>query len=219
MPCSTLILYSQAIPGDSRAYPPSLPFQEAVPTASVWRAYSDESGKYNADMVAQQRAKLNIILVFAGLFSAVVTAFIIQSSANLKPDYQKTASLLLWDHVNIQRAVANGTSIDALITSNTDPTAHFTPDHNDVVSYAVLWTSLALSLATAFFAILLDAWYFHYLWPIGKELKFCARTRHFGYANGVSGLIRGYIGLLQLLLHLSVIIFLYGLIIPFLDPV
>ncbi|KAK0467636.1 hypothetical protein IW261DRAFT_1306290, partial [Armillaria novae-zelandiae] len=193
-------------------YVPNLPIEEAGPTSSVWRVYLDESRDCHVNMVAEQRAKLNVILVFAGLFSSVVTAFVIQSSANSKPDYQKLAALLLFDQINIQRALANGTSIDNIITSNTDPTAHFTPDRNDVVSHVLLLTSLVLSLITAFLAILLDTGYSHYLWTITEQLKSRAHTQHVGYTDQINWPVHIYIIFLQLLLHLSVITFFYGLI-------
>ncbi|KAK0209904.1 hypothetical protein IW262DRAFT_1281077, partial [Armillaria fumosa] len=112
----------------------------------------------------------------AGLFSAIVTAFVIQLSANLHPDYQKMSALLLFDQINIQRVLANGTSLDDLITSHTDPTAPFTPDPHDVWIYRYWSTSLTLSLLTAFFAILVDVWYFLYLSPIAGQLKVHACT-------------------------------------------
>ncbi|KAK0190185.1 hypothetical protein F5146DRAFT_1139768 [Armillaria mellea] len=83
-------------------------------------------------MVAEQKGELNFILVYAGLFSAIVTIFVIQSSGNLEPDYQKMMALLLFDQINIQHALANGTPLDDIITSDTNPTAPFTPDSHDV---------------------------------------------------------------------------------------
>ncbi|KAK0209924.1 hypothetical protein IW262DRAFT_1281063, partial [Armillaria fumosa] len=157
------------------------PFEEAGPTSSIWRAYLDESWDCDTNMVAEQRGELNIILVFAGLFSAIVTAFVIQLSANLQPDYQKMSALLLFDQINIQRVLANGTSLDNIITSDTDPTAPFTPDLHDIWIYRYWSTSLTLSLLTAFFAILVDAWYFLYLSPIARQLKVRAHTRHLHY--------------------------------------
>ncbi|KAK0209902.1 hypothetical protein IW262DRAFT_1281114, partial [Armillaria fumosa] len=208
----TFTLYLQVIPGDFKAYAPNPPFKEAGPTSSVWRAYLDESRDYDTDMVAKQRGELNIILVFAGLFSAIVTAFIIQSSANLEPDYQEMAALLLFDQINIQRALANGTSLDDIITSNTDPTTPFTPHPDDVWTYRIWVTSLTLSLVAAFFATLIDAWYFHYLGPITGQFQVRACTRHLRYKRLRNGGLHACITLLQLLLHWSLGMFLSGLL-------
>ncbi len=94
-----------------------------------------------------------------------MSTFIAQSSANLQPDYQQLSAYLLFDQINIQRAIANGTSLDRITTSGADPTAHFTPKYLDSWINALWLTSLTLSLATALFAMLADEWYCHYLSP------------------------------------------------------
>ncbi|KAK0486780.1 hypothetical protein EDD18DRAFT_1082688 [Armillaria luteobubalina] len=162
----TPAIYSQCIPGDFQAYKPSLPFTEGHPNSSVWDAYSDEIQNYDTNMVAEQRAKLNIFL--AGLFSVVVTTFIIEYSENLEPDYQQMMALLLFDQINIQHVLANGTLLDNITTSNTDPTTQFTPNSIHVMSLGMLWMSLALSILTAFLSILVYAVYFDYMWPTTK---------------------------------------------------
>ncbi|SJL15292.1 uncharacterized protein ARMOST_18785 [Armillaria ostoyae] len=142
---------------DSQGYPPSPPFKEAGPTSSVWHAYSDESRNSDSDMLRDRRGEVNILLVFAGLFSAVVSAFFTQSSYSLQPDYQEMSAILLFDQINIQRGLANGIFIDDIPTSSIDPTAPFTPDPYDLIASGFWLTSLTLSLATAFFATLVDA--------------------------------------------------------------
>ncbi len=121
------------------------------------------------------------------------------------------SALLLFDQINIQRALANGTSLDDITTSGTDPTAPFTPDPNTVFINGLWLVSLTLSLMTAFFAILVDAWYCHYLSPIVGEPKVRARTRHFRYKGLIKWRVRASISFLQLLLHFSLIIFFCGL--------
>ncbi|PBK79561.1 hypothetical protein ARMGADRAFT_950703, partial [Armillaria gallica] len=160
----------------SRVYPPSQPFEEAGPTSSVWRAYLDESLIYHTDMLEKQRGQTNILLVFAGLFSAIVTAFIIQSSANLRPDYQKLSALLLFDQINIQRALANGTSLDRITASGVDPTAPFSPKPLDSWINGLWFASLTISLTAAFFAIIVDEWYYHYLSPVAGDPQVGVRT-------------------------------------------
>ncbi len=50
------------------------PFEEAGPTARVWQTYIDESLKHDAKMVANERDKVNILLVFV---SASVQGYIV----------------------------------------------------------------------------------------------------------------------------------------------
>ncbi|KAK0471472.1 hypothetical protein IW261DRAFT_1308697, partial [Armillaria novae-zelandiae] len=191
-------------------YPPSPPFEEAGPTSSVWCAYLDESRDCDTNMVAEQRGEVNILLVFAGLFSAVVSNFITSLSTNFQPDYQAMSAILLFDQINIQLALANGTAPDDVTTSGIDPNAAFTPNPSDVITNGLWLMSLTLSLVTAFFAILVDAWYCHYVSPIAGQPKIRARTRHLRYKGLMGSGIRTYISFLQLLLHLSLITFVYG---------
>ncbi|PBK83022.1 hypothetical protein ARMGADRAFT_945592, partial [Armillaria gallica] len=188
------------------------PFEGARPTANVWRTYIDESSMYDADMLQNQRGEVNILLVFAGLFSAIVSAFIVQSSGSLRPDYQQLSAYLLFDLINVQRALSNGTSLDNIITSGADPTAPFTPKSLDSWVNGLWFASLAFSLATALFAVLADEWYYHYLSPITGDPQVRSRIRHFRYMGLLDWHISNFIGLLPLMLHLSLGLFLLGLV-------
>ncbi|KAK0432949.1 hypothetical protein EV421DRAFT_2088992 [Armillaria borealis] len=201
---------------DSRGYAPSEPFEEAAPTSSIWRAYLDESLIYDTDMLGNQRGQVNILLVFAGLFSAIVSAFIAQSSTNLQPDYQQLSAYLLFDHINLQRAIANGTSLDQITTSSADPTAHFIPKPLDLWVNGLWFASLTLSLATALFAVLADEWYCHYLSPIAGNPQVRSRTRQLRYTGLIEWHVSTLIRLLPLMLHLSLALFFVGLVLSLL---
>ncbi|KAK0429898.1 hypothetical protein EV421DRAFT_1684037, partial [Armillaria borealis] len=192
-------------------YAPSPPFKEAGPTSSVWRAYLDASLNDTA-MFGNHKDELNIILVFAGLFSAVATSFISQSSVNLQPNYQQISALLLFDQINIQRALANGTSLDHITTSGADPTAPFTPTFLDSVINGLWFTSLSMSLTVAFIAIIADQWYASYLSPISGNPKVRARVRHFRYNGLIHSNIRAIIDFLPTTLRTSLFLFFIGLV-------
>ncbi|KAK0226833.1 hypothetical protein EDD85DRAFT_891038, partial [Armillaria nabsnona] len=202
-----------ATTGDSEKYPPSPPFEEAGPTSSVWRAYLDEGESFDTNMLEKQREEVNRLLIFAGLFCSVVSNFLPLSSENLEPDYEAMSASLLFDQINIQLALANGTPLDDITTSGTDPTAPFIPARIDQVINALWLTSFALSLATAFFAILVDARYCDHVSPIPGEPKVRARTRHLRYKRFIKWNIRRSITIIQLLSHFSLITFAIGLVI------
>ncbi len=86
------------------------------------------------------------------------------------------SAFLLFDQISIQRALANGTPLDDITTSGTDPTAPFIPATIDQVINVLWLTSFSLSLATAFFAILVVAQYCDHVSPIPREPKVRART-------------------------------------------
>ncbi|KAK0482908.1 hypothetical protein EDD18DRAFT_1084586, partial [Armillaria luteobubalina] len=190
--------------GDFRAFAPKLPFEEAGPTSSIWYTYLGKIQDLETDLVAEQRGELNIILVFSGLFSAVITAFYMKSLENLVPDYQQVAVLLLLDQINIQCTLANGTSLDNIITSNADPTGDsFVPDWTDYGIYCLWVICLTLSLLIAFSAILINEWYFRYLSPMAGKHK----VHDFHYKVRIHWHVRIWITMLQFLLNLSLLIF------------
>ncbi|PBK78633.1 hypothetical protein ARMSODRAFT_1011186 [Armillaria solidipes] len=67
--------------------PPDAVGEEMAPNAIFWRTYNDEAAVSDAEVMEQYRDTIDILLVFAGLFSAVVTAFVVQASESLKPDF------------------------------------------------------------------------------------------------------------------------------------
>lgn len=141
-----------------------------------------------------------------------MTTFISQSSVNLQPDYQQISALLLFDLINIQRALVNGTSLDLVTTSGADPTAPFTPKKLDSVINGLWYLSLALSLAIASFAIIADQWYASYLSHISGTPKFRARIRHFRHHGLTHSRIRLFIVFLPTTLRLSLYLFFVGLV-------
>lgn len=201
---------------DSRGYAPSQPFEEAAPMSSIWRAYLDESEICDREICEAHRGETNILLVFAGLFSAVVSTFIAQSLTNLQPNYQQLSALLVFDQINIQRAIANGTSLDTIRTSGADPTVGFTPKRLDSWVNGLWLASLTLSLSYAFLAVLADEWHSHYLSPVAGDPQVRSRTRQFRYTGLIEWRVSTLIRLLPLMLHLSLALFFVGLVLSLL---
>ncbi|KAK0442849.1 hypothetical protein EV421DRAFT_1657727, partial [Armillaria borealis] len=172
-------------------------YEETTPNARVWRTYEDESRIHDANMVEESRDNVDVLLVFAGLFSAVVTTFVVQTSQSLQPDYAAISASLLYESVLVQRAIANGSSVNAIALN---PTISFVPATTDVWMNGLWFTSLFLSLTTALVAVLVKQWLHH----------------HVAFPSGTprDGVI---MGLLPVLMHLALAIFLVGLVI-FLQP-
>lgn len=94
----------------------------------------------------------------AGLFSAVVTAFVQLSQALLpQPDQSTTHTALLLELIAVHRASANGVPVDTIRSSTL-------PMDASEASRIVYWTnriwylSLSLSLIAAFVAVLVKQW-------------------------------------------------------------
>ncbi|PBK80773.1 hypothetical protein ARMGADRAFT_1020701, partial [Armillaria gallica] len=82
-------------------------YEELSPLVRVWRTYLEECSAFDIEMLEGWRDGLDVLLIFAGLFSAVVTTFIIQTSQNLQVDYGQVTATLLFKLIDVQRTAAN----------------------------------------------------------------------------------------------------------------
>ncbi|KAK0227824.1 hypothetical protein IW262DRAFT_1454999 [Armillaria fumosa] len=198
-------------------YPEDAPYEEASSNARVWRTYEDESKNHDANMVEESRDNVDVLLVFAGLFSAVVTTFVAQTSQSLQPDYTAVSASLLYESVLVQRAIANSSSVDSIAPSPLNPTIAFVPAATDVWVNGLWFVSLFLSLTTALVAVLVKQWLHHYVALPSGTPRDRSFTRQFRYAGFQKWRVQVIIGLLPVFMHLALAIFLVGLVI-FLQP-
>ncbi|KAK0441430.1 hypothetical protein EV421DRAFT_732643 [Armillaria borealis] len=198
-------------------YPEDAIYEETTSNARVWRVHEDESRIHDANMVEESRDNVDVLLVFAGLFSAVVTTFVVQTSQSLQPDYAAMSASLLYESVLVQRAIANGSSVNSIAPSPLNPTVAFVPATTDVWVNGLWFTSLFLSLTTALVAVLVKQWLHHYVALPSGTPRDRSFTRQFRYAGFQKWHVQVIIGLLPVLMHLALAIFLVGLVI-FLQP-
>lgn len=95
----------------------------------------DECEVYDNDMVTEARDGLDLLLVFVsihlsssiymsssaiqvGLFSAVLTTFVAQTSQSLSNNFVAVSTYLLVEMVTLQRAQITGASIDSIPSSD-----------------------------------------------------------------------------------------------------
>ncbi|KIY66519.1 hypothetical protein CYLTODRAFT_354884, partial [Cylindrobasidium torrendii FP15055 ss-10] len=192
-----------------KKYPPDPRHQELSENARVWWMYNDEAAIFDADMVGEAADSLDILLVFAGLFSAVLTTFVVQTSQSLAPDNAAIAVALLFELVSVQRAAATGTSLVNIASANIAPSV----TRSDVWVNALWFTSLALSLSSALFAVLSKQWLRQYTSFISGTARERAFIRQFRYDGMEKWAVRTIIGLLPTVLHLALGFFLLGLVI------
>ncbi|KAI0309003.1 hypothetical protein OF83DRAFT_1038054, partial [Amylostereum chailletii] len=103
-------------------------------------------------MAEHWKGQLDSILIFAGLFSATVTALIVESYKGLSPDSGDATVLLLTQIAQQLMARENGTQVPPTSL----PTASFQLSKL-TVSVNVLWfSSLMLSLTAAIGAIVVQ---------------------------------------------------------------
>ncbi|PBK99434.1 hypothetical protein ARMGADRAFT_1043656 [Armillaria gallica] len=193
--------YEQKFPEDKR-------YEELGPMARVWRTYLEECGPFDLEMVEGWRDALDVLLVFAGLFSAVVTTFVAQTSQSLQVDYGQVTATLLIELIDVQRSAANGSLVNDIPRSDLT----FRPSTSDSWVNGLWFTSLSLSLSTALFAVLTKQWIHQYMSvPSGTPLDRC-RLRQFRYMGLQRWGVDLIIGLLPVLMSASLAVFLVGLV-------
>lgn len=93
----------------------------------------------------------------AGLFSAVVTTFVVQTSTALQADYAQISVSIMLELVAIQRAWASGSPVDGVPKSVLSIDS-VTASSLDYWCNGFWFVSLALSLSTALMAVLVKQW-------------------------------------------------------------
>ncbi|KAJ7663738.1 hypothetical protein DFH06DRAFT_1295820 [Mycena polygramma] len=183
--------------------------------ADVWAIYVAEAEKYDKGLVESWSSDMQGMLIFAGLFSASLTAFLIESYKTLNPDSGDTTVKLLAQISHQLAASAQGSMLE-LPTTSTD----FTPSPAALVCNALWFISLGLSLSCALFATLLEQWArdFIHRTEIRSAPIIRARIFSFLYYGLKRFNMHMLVDIIPLLLHLALFFFFAGLI-AFLIPV
>ncbi|KAK0451102.1 hypothetical protein EV421DRAFT_1212204 [Armillaria borealis] len=198
-------------------YPEDAYCEEMGQNARVFRTYLDERRIYDANMIEEARDGVDVLLVFAGLFSAVVTTFLVQTSQSLQADYAEMSANLLFEMINIQRAAASGASLDSVAASPLNPNTTFIASTTSVRVNGLWFASLALSLTTALVAVLVKQWLHHYMALPSGTPREQSLLRQFRFAGLQKWRVLVIIGLLPVLMHTALANFFVGLVI-FLGP-
>ncbi|KAF8177541.1 hypothetical protein K438DRAFT_1479335, partial [Mycena galopus ATCC 62051] len=117
-----------------------------------WSIYVGEAERYDAALVESWRADMEGMLIFSGLFSASLTAFLIESYESLQPD---SGDLTVATLSQISQQLA-AIAIDQPFTLQTPPP--FEPTTASLWCNALWFISLSLSLTCALLATLVEQW-------------------------------------------------------------
>ncbi|KAG7086087.1 hypothetical protein E1B28_003602 [Marasmius oreades] len=112
-----------------------------------WDALTKTIDTRDDELMKGYKEDIDTLLVFAGLFSAIVTAFTIESSKRLEEDLQNTTVVLLRQLAHRQMSGLSS-----------PPPAPFTPNPSDVRINTVWFLSLILALVYALFGLLCKQW-------------------------------------------------------------
>ncbi|KAE9404454.1 hypothetical protein BT96DRAFT_1072100, partial [Gymnopus androsaceus JB14] len=175
-----------------------------------YKTYLDEKEQFDNDRITAWRDALDVLLVIIGLFSAIVTSFVIQTSQNLQgPDYSQLTAVMVYNLILVQESLANGSLPLPTIQNPTDTLA--SPSVAIVWVNALWFTSLSISLSTALIAVLTKQWLYWYMAPASGTAQERARLQQFRLSGLENYHVPMIIDLLPITLHISIALFLVGL--------
>ncbi|KAK6988032.1 hypothetical protein R3P38DRAFT_286745 [Favolaschia claudopus] len=191
--------------------------EDEAATAKVWAIYAREAEKYDKGLVESWKSDMEGMLIFAGLFSAVLTAFLIESYKTLNPDPGDLTVQLLTRISEQIVASANGNTSKVPLPLELNDSG---PTRAALACNALWFLSLGLSLSCALIATLLEQWAREFLHRTDIHSAPVIRARIFSFLY--YGLRRfnmhAIVDIIPLLLHLSLMLFFSGLV-AFLIPV
>ncbi|KAJ7617315.1 hypothetical protein FB45DRAFT_756846 [Roridomyces roridus] len=177
----------------------------------MWSIYVGEAERYDAALVESWRADMEGMLIFSGLLSASLTAFLIESYKNLQPD---TGELTV---AAIQQLVAISLGDTAAASQ---PPSKFAPTTPAIVCNALWFVSLSLSLICALLATLVEQWAREFLHKTDMRPSPARRARIFSflYFGLKSFHMPTVVDTIPSLIHGSLLLFFAGLV-AFLLPI
>ncbi|KAH8823651.1 hypothetical protein DL96DRAFT_1468532, partial [Flagelloscypha sp. PMI_526] len=193
-------------------YPEDAPGQELGEDARVFKVYNDLAEEYDRDMIRGFRDTLDSLLIFASLFSAVITTFVVQTAQALPTDQAVITNHLLVDIATLLRANGNITVLATIPPSNFGPDTS-TFKTTDIWINGLFFASLSLALATALLSVLAKQWLQAYTTVISGPAKEIALIRHLRFRGLEKWKMHEIIGALPLILHASLALFFAGLFI------
>ncbi|KAJ4479285.1 hypothetical protein J3R30DRAFT_3670093 [Lentinula aciculospora] len=173
-------------------YTPDVLGEELKENARVWKTYLDEAKSIDDEMLTGFKETIESLLLFAALFPAVVTAFIITTITSVQPNFTEITAILLVEQVKLLRAAGNSTKINDIPESPVD-LQNASIDTNDLWINDLFPASLSLLLAASLLSVLR------------------AMVHQFRYAGLVKWRLTEIVGVLPLILHAYLALFLIGL--------
>ncbi|EJD51456.1 hypothetical protein AURDEDRAFT_159188 [Auricularia subglabra TFB-10046 SS5] len=176
---------------------PDLFGEELADDARIWRVYDRVAKEDDERRIATWNRGLDNLALFAGLFSAVTTAFIIESQSDMKPNY-----------LQLTFQVLNATAFQQTFV----PEPFVVPSSARTVNS--LWVgSLVLSLSAALIAIMGKDWIGAYASRPVCNLRQWAEMRSYRLLCVERWYMSGVIAAAPVLLHVSLVLFGAGLVI------
>ncbi|CUA67978.1 Protein Ycf2 (chloroplast) [Pelargonium x hortorum] [Rhizoctonia solani] len=179
--------------------------------AQVWKTYVREADQVDEEMVDGWNKSMDVILIFAALFSAISTAFVIESYKNLKPDPADASSQTLLIISQTLMLIANGSQPSSTSPISVSETTAFEASAKDICVNVLWFLSLSLSVAVSLISMLAKEWCLEFMsgrtGPAGPQA--CRRQQR--WDGLVKWKMKEVILMLPSLIHVSLLLFAIGL--------
>ncbi|KAF8868974.1 hypothetical protein BD779DRAFT_1807429 [Infundibulicybe gibba] len=180
------------------------PYRPVEPTdddGDHWKKLYEKASQFDKEFCGGWNSEIDALLTFAGLFSAVVTAFTVESYKLLQPDPQDMTNHILLN-LTTQLMGRNTTTLP-------EP---FTPSASSLRINTLWFLSLTFSLTAGLVGILCKQWLRHYQQDISKPPREALAFRQYRYDSFLRCRVMDVLNALPVLLGLGLILFFIGLI-------
>ncbi|KAK7689225.1 hypothetical protein QCA50_007916 [Cerrena zonata] len=175
-----------------------------------WGRISDLLRQYDRARVEDVKEDIDTLLVFAGLFSAVITAFIIESYKTLQQQPEDTTNqILLQLSAQLASLTLSSNFANSTIPPFTTPT--FVPARFSVLINTLWLLSLVFALVTASLGILVKQWLHELMARDTQDPRQQVKLRFFREVGVQRWQIFEIAAALPLLLQLALLLFFIGL--------
>ncbi|PSS30861.1 hypothetical protein PHLCEN_2v2588 [Hermanssonia centrifuga] len=162
------------------------------------------------DKVGDCKEDIDTLLVFAGLFAAVLTPFLAETYQTLSEDPNDTAVLVLRQIFSQTRSYTMHTGF-LNTTAPLEDTVPFVPPLFSLPINILWFASLTLAVVTASFGILVKQWLREYMSVESTSAQACLRIRQFRLTGLEDWKVFDIAAVLPLLLQISLGFFFVGL--------
>ncbi|KAF9499953.1 hypothetical protein BDN71DRAFT_1350461, partial [Pleurotus eryngii] len=187
----------------SRTTAPSVP----VRSASAWNPLLRSTLKKMSPTIDRWRGGLDTLLIFIGLFSAIVTSFLVEAIGNLKPDPADKTNILL---ANLTEIIVSINRINASQFLHPTEPEEFEPEPEDIRLNIYCFASLILALCTAALAVVGRSYLTRLTRPDGDAIS--RLTDIHRRWKGAQTSLGPFLEMLPMTLTLPVFIFALGLL-------
>ncbi|KAI0659375.1 hypothetical protein C8Q70DRAFT_1045226 [Cubamyces menziesii] len=183
-------------------------------SSEAWASCAKALREYDEDMIQAWKEEIDTLLVFAGLFSAILTAFNIESYTLLQQQPEDaTVAILTQISAQLNSFSANANFVNS--TQPTEPSTLVPPFRASALAVrlnAMWFSALVCSLVSASLGLMVKQWLREYLAGSSNISRESIRIRQFRYQGLRSWHVPEIILFLPMLLQLALVLFFIGLL-------